>query len=162
MAQDKANVDVPLMSHAEQLRALEAKFAGKYTVLDVNQIKINADKFEAVKNKVGEKFLREHKVLPLFEADGKLYVAMVDPTDIWVIDNISQQTGMNVESVVALPADLEQVLNSLLVSEIIPDLPDLDNEDLSQIPQSPYDLDSLAPKRDVLGTPPAKGRRVKH
>ncbi len=58
-----------------------------------------------------EDFLRTHKLIPLFRSGNTLAVAMVNPTDIWAIDEVRRVTGMDVEPMVCRELDLYQALN---------------------------------------------------
>ncbi len=58
-----------------------------------------------------EEFLRKNKLVPLFRSGNTLAIAMVDPGDIFTIDEVRRMTGMEVEPMVCREIDLYQVLN---------------------------------------------------
>jgi len=50
---------------------------------------------------VPEEMARKYKVIPLFEQDGKITVAMADPTNLRTIDHLKFKTGREIEPVIA-------------------------------------------------------------
>ena len=50
---------------------------------------------------IPEELTRKYKVIPLFEADGVITVAMADPTDLRTIDHLKFKTGKEIEPVIA-------------------------------------------------------------
>ncbi len=50
---------------------------------------------------VPEEFARKYKLIPVFVIENSLTVAMVDPTNVYVIDELQRITKLNVESVLA-------------------------------------------------------------
>ena len=59
-----------------------------------------------------EQFCRRHRVLPLDVVDDVLVVAMADPRDIFVIDDVRGVTGLDVRPVLADWGQLERVLDT--------------------------------------------------
>ena len=59
-----------------------------------------------VARKVPEAFARRHMVLPLRTTEGTLEVAMADPSNIAVLNDIRLITGMQVAAFVASPSDI--------------------------------------------------------
>ena len=49
---------------------------------------------------------RSYKVIPLYEKDGVLTVAMVDPTNLRSLDHIKFKTGKDVEPVIGTEAEI--------------------------------------------------------
>lgn len=62
-------------------------------------------------DKVPELIARKHKVLPLEISNGRLMVAMVDPLDIFAVDEISRTTKMTVDISVAKESELINCLD---------------------------------------------------
>ncbi|MBI4328751.1 MAG: Flp pilus assembly complex ATPase component TadA, partial [Chloroflexi bacterium] len=54
---------------------------------------------------------RKHNAVPLYIANGTLTVAMADPANIQVIDEMSALTKRPIEPVLALPAEIEEAIN---------------------------------------------------
>lgn len=63
---------------------------------------------------VQESFIRERRVLPLREEDGRLVVAMVDPLDLSVLDDLKLITGMPVVPVLSLERELMPARKSVV------------------------------------------------
>ncbi|MCL6466132.1 MAG: GspE/PulE family protein [candidate division WOR-3 bacterium] len=71
-----------------------------------------------------EEFLRKNKLIPLFRSGNTLAVAMVDPGDIFTIDEVRRTTGMEVEPMVCREIDLYQALNQYYAAPEPADIPD--------------------------------------
>ena len=56
---------------------------------------------------VGEEFMQKHQVIPVRRSGSTLYLAMVDPFDVSVIDDITFRTGYHVEALVASETDIK-------------------------------------------------------
>lgn len=80
-------------------RALASKTGCKF--ISIDEIGVNI----AVANLITPEFAMRENVLPLYEEDGVIYVAMKTPNDILVIDNLRLMMGHDVCPVVA--ADME-------------------------------------------------------
>ena len=66
-----------------------------------------------LEEQVSLRFLKEAQALPLHEDAGRLYVAMVDPGDRYVIDALRLVTGKQIVVRIANPADLENAFQRL-------------------------------------------------
>ena len=62
---------------------------------------------------VSERYARHHRVIPIGEIDGRLVLAMDDPTDVDVVAEIRSCTGREVDVVVALADGLERAYSRL-------------------------------------------------
>jgi type IV pilus assembly protein PilB len=60
---------------------------------------------------ISEKIIREFKVLPLFELQGILNVALTDPLDPAPINAIREVTGLKVEPIIVTTLDLENAID---------------------------------------------------
>lgn len=60
-----------------------------------------------------EKALREYGVVPLRLDNGRLFLAMSDPTDVRALDNLSNLSGRDVVPVVATAEDIQQTLTQM-------------------------------------------------
>jgi len=65
---------------------------------------------------VGEKLVRQHRVLPLQRRGNKLYVAVSDPTNHQAISDIQFNTGLSVESVLVEDDKLGDAIEKLFES----------------------------------------------
>jgi general secretion pathway protein E len=66
-----------------------------------------------LEERVSARFLREARALPLAEDEHELTLAMADPTDSYTISAFEMVTGRKVKPQVAIPTDLEAVLERL-------------------------------------------------
>lgn len=65
---------------------------------------------------LGEDQARNLQAVPLFRANGRLYVAFGRPWELRSQDFVSKLTGQLVEPVLALPQDIENCLNRMLLT----------------------------------------------
>ena len=117
-----------LRARTKQMEELQEKYGSQYVVMDLFTTKVNEEIFMAVKEEMGQGFLRENKVLPLFRDGNTLFVAMADPTDIQIADAITQKTGLNIQPSVAISREIEVALDDLFkqIEAALP-LPNLDD-----------------------------------
>ena len=59
---------------------------------------------------IPEDMARRYKVIPLFEKDGVLTVAMADPTNLRIIDHVKFKTGKEIEPVIATEKSIGQAI----------------------------------------------------
>jgi len=57
---------------------------------------------------IPEDFAHKHKLMPVFVVENTLTVAMVDPKNVFVIDEIQRMTGLNVEAVLTEEMDIHK------------------------------------------------------
>lgn len=69
---------------------------------------------EAVARKVPAEMARRNRLVPVFEIDQSLTVAMADPLDVFAIDEVQAHTGMRVEPVRATESEIEKVIEQYL------------------------------------------------
>lgn len=66
---------------------------------------------------LGEKFARDQLVLPLFMEDSTLAVAMVDPTNLLLLDNLRLMTGCEIQPFITSKAQLLNVIDQFYSSD---------------------------------------------
>ncbi len=66
---------------------------------------------------VNENFARKNKLLPINVSNGKLIVAMVDPMDLILIDDIVVITGMNIDARIASKASVKKAIDEAYKSK---------------------------------------------
>ena len=66
---------------------------------------------------IPEKFARENMVVPLFMEDDSLAVALLDPTNLFVIENIKMMSGKQVQPFITSKAQLLGVLDNFYASK---------------------------------------------
>lgn len=61
---------------------------------------------------IPEKYAREHTLVPLFKENGTLAVAMGDPTDVLIVDNVRLMSNMEVQVFIATKAQILSAIDS--------------------------------------------------
>jgi type IV pilus assembly protein PilB len=64
---------------------------------------------EAIR-KVQESVARKHKVIPIDIENGSLKLAMTDPLNIFAVDQVTIQSGMDVITVLTAESDIERAI----------------------------------------------------
>ncbi|MEQ8190735.1 MAG: GspE/PulE family protein [Candidatus Eremiobacterota bacterium] len=67
--------------------------------------------------KITEEIARRFLIVPLFQLDDKLYVALKDPDNLTVQNYIRQLTGLEVEPVLSLEPDLNSSINRVYLTK---------------------------------------------
>ena len=96
---------------------------------------------------LSDKIIRKHQVLPIQKKGNKLYVAVSDPTDLAVLDEIRFSTGTAVEAIVAEPAKLVKMID-IALDKADTSLSDLAGEDLDDIDIGDNDSDAEGAAED--------------
>ena len=76
-----------------------------------NQI-LKPEKGQNLEKIIPEKFARDNKIIPLFVENQVIAVAMSDPTDLMLLDNIRAMTGMQVQTFISTKAQILKVIDS--------------------------------------------------
>ncbi|WP_421620962.1 type IV-A pilus assembly ATPase PilB [Alkalilimnicola ehrlichii] len=107
----------PLISHLVEAKVLpghevihQAAIEFGIPALDLNAIEpdINAVRL------VSEKLIRTHQALPLFRRGNRLFLGVVDPTNLDALDEIKFHTGLTAEAILVEPDKLTQVMERAL------------------------------------------------
>ncbi len=98
--------------------ALEQKYGVPF--IDLTNFRLDSEVLQLFP----EEFLRNNKLIPLFRSGNTLAIAMVDPGDIFTIDEVRRMTGMEVEPMVCRELDLYQALNQYYTAPEPTDIPD--------------------------------------
>lgn len=78
---------------------------------------------------ISEKFARENLILPLFAEDGSLAVAMNDPSNVFLLDNLKMMTGMSIQPFIASKSQLFLALDNFYTKKNILEEVILEKED---------------------------------
>ncbi len=78
----------------------------KIPYLDMQGVKISQ---EAIR-KVQESVAKKHRVIPISIENGSLKLAMADPLNIFAVDEVTIQSGMDVITVLAAESDIERAI----------------------------------------------------
>ncbi|HNY26811.1 MAG TPA: hypothetical protein PKH31_05470 [Candidatus Sumerlaeota bacterium] len=97
--------DMQLITDEERIRFLQSKF--RYEVVDIGGVNVSGDVLKCIPHSYAEK----HRCVPLLAEDDRLVVAMEDPTDLLVLDEIKNESLKNPWPVLAPLADIERILN---------------------------------------------------
>jgi type II secretory ATPase GspE/PulE/Tfp pilus assembly ATPase PilB-like protein len=98
-----------------------------------------------------EDFLRAKKICPLFRSGNVVAVAMADPGDIFVMDEVRRMTGLEVEPFVCREIDQINAINQFYTQGAAPDIPD-ESDDLATTLESDEDIES----KDSMSSEPKK------
>ncbi len=102
-------------------------------LMNISRLKIPAEVVQLVSQEVAVKY----RVLPIARIGDHLTLAMVDPLDIFAIDNVKALTGLAVNPVVARPKDIAQAIGRYFTTDtggtfqqIIKDIKDTEDLEL--------------------------------
>jgi type IV pilus assembly protein PilB len=98
-------VSLNLISRVDLLRTLSQEWTVKAVNLD--EIEIDPE----VAKVVPEAAARRHRAVPFVKEENVLFVAMADPRDFFVIEDIQLRTNFEVQPYLALPEDIQKVLD---------------------------------------------------
>ncbi len=95
-----------------------------------------------------KEFLEKHQVLPLFLVEGVLTVAVPEPANVFLLEEVERVSGYQVQVVAATTHDIRSTLQAYLPNEsvfVIDDIIDEANfEDLTLVEQQKLDINDLA------------------
>jgi type IV pilus assembly protein PilB len=86
-------------------QAKAAQFGAE--VVNLTNLKIEDDVLSVVARDIA----RKYRVIPVFKSDGKVGLAIADPSDLNTIDSLTHLLGAEIEPRVASEQDIEQALN---------------------------------------------------
>jgi len=117
----------------------------RYGVPAINLNEIEVD--ESIISIIPAEVARKYTILPVSKAGAKLTIAMVDPTNVFAMDDVKFMTGYNVEPVVASDSSLRSSIDqyygsthSIELKKVMEDLSDRDDADL-EVLEEEEDLD---------------------
>jgi type IV pilus assembly protein PilB len=117
----------------------------RYGVPAINLGEVEVD--ESIISIIPAEVARKYTILPVSKAGAKLTIAMVDPTNVFAMDDVKFMTGYNVEPVVAsdssLRASIDQYYgstHSIELKKVMEDLTDTEDTDL-EVLEEEEDLD---------------------
>ncbi len=111
---------------------ITAVLSRQYGIPSVNLDLFNID--PSVLSLIPQEVAQKHSVLPLSRVGATLTLAMVDPTNVYAIDDVKFMTGLNVEPVVVAEGSVQQAiakyygssreieLASMQIEEVVPEL----------------------------------------
>jgi type IV pilus assembly protein PilB len=87
---------------------ITAVLSRQYGIPSVNLDLFHID--QAVLRLIPQEVAQKHSVLPLSRVGATLTLAMVDPTNVFAMDDVKFMTGLNVEPVVVAEASIQQAI----------------------------------------------------
>lgn len=100
----KALVQMGFISEEKLLNSLADQL--KIPYVDIQGVKFSQ---EAIR-KVPESIARKHRIIPISIENGSLKLAMADPLNIFAVDEVTIQSGMDVVTVLAAESDIERAI----------------------------------------------------
>lgn len=117
----------------------------RYGVPAINLAEIEID--EGIIKIIPPDVARKYTILPVSKAGAKLTIAMVDPTNVFAMDDIKFMTGYNVEPVVTSESALRESIDkyygsthSIELKRVMEDIADTEDADL-EVLEEDEDLD---------------------
>ncbi|MCM8779377.1 MAG: Flp pilus assembly complex ATPase component TadA, partial [Candidatus Omnitrophica bacterium] len=101
-------VKLELVSEKDIAIALGKQLGIPYVSLSKGQLKPAED--EALEKLLPADFARRYKVLPISHHFNSLTVAMVDPSDLIVLDNLKKVTGCEINPIISTQSEIEQAI----------------------------------------------------
>jgi len=146
-------VDMKLVERVDVLQVLSKEW--RVRAVDLDEIEVDP---EVVKI-VSEQNARRHLAIPFAKEEGVLLVAMADPRDFFIAEDIHLRTGFEIQSYLALPEDILRELDVVygvgagfkaeeMVKGITDALPDDTGIDLQKIEEvtDVTEVDASAPE----------------
>ncbi len=109
----------------------------------------------AVMESLPKDFLTEHNVLPLFEVNGVMTVALSEPSDVYLVDEIERLSGSRVQVVCATAHDIELTLQNYMPAAnvfVIDDV--IDDDSMQDLTLIEHAIDDISNLEEVAGQSP--------
>ncbi len=121
----------------------------RYGVPAINLSEVEVD--EGIIKIIPPDVARKYTIIPVSKAGAKLTIAMVDPTNVFAMDDIKFMTGYNVEPVVASDSSLRKAIDdyygsthSIELKKVMEDLADPEESDLEVLDdEEELDLENI-------------------
>jgi len=101
----KALIDLKFVSEENLFNFLSDQL--EIPMIQLNSFKVSKESI----NLITDTMARKYKVLPLFELNGVLNVAVSDPLDPSTLDIIARETRMEVEPIICTPTEIENSID---------------------------------------------------
>ncbi|MEM9555600.1 MAG: type IV-A pilus assembly ATPase PilB [Acidobacteriota bacterium] len=145
-------VKMSLVTEPELVEFLSKQF--RVSAINLSQVEID----ESVVKLIPADVARKYTIMPVSKTGAKVTIAMLDPTNVFAMDDIKFMTGYNVEPVIAsesaIRAAIEKYYGSTHALELKKVMEDLDEdpmgEDLEVLEEEPeeFDIDALEEESD--------------
>ncbi|MFY9621594.1 MAG: type IV-A pilus assembly ATPase PilB [Pyrinomonadaceae bacterium] len=138
---------------------ITAILSRQYGIPSVNLELFDID--DSVLRLIPQEVAQKYSVLPLSRVGATLTLAMVDPTNVFAMDDIKFMTGLNVEPVVVAEASVQQAISKYysttreielasVTAEVMPNGNGFSDADMVSLDTLDFDHSSLAEEVDVL------------
>jgi len=111
---EKLVVDLKVVSRQDVLEAKARIFGAEPYLIDVN--KINMDIAKNIPQAMAKRYML---ICPGLDENGRMIIAMHDPSDTFALEYVQVRTGKEVRPYVALLADLENAWDRIYMSELM-------------------------------------------
>lgn len=113
---------------------ITAVLSRQYGIPSVNLDLFNID--PSVLSLIPQEVAQKHSVLPLSRVGATLTLAMVDPTNVFAMDDVKFMTGLNVEPVVVAEGSVQQAIAKYYGTSREIELASATVEEVSQLPSN--------------------------
>ncbi|MCB0826591.1 MAG: Flp pilus assembly complex ATPase component TadA [Armatimonadetes bacterium] len=100
-------VDMGLISDKDRVRC-----TGKVWDIPYADLELDRPTDEAIKT-VTASYAKRQKVIPIRIEDGKLFVAMANPLDVFALDEMRMNTGLEIQPMIAVEEDVANAINAV-------------------------------------------------
>jgi len=111
---------------------------------------IDRDTDSALLSQVPSEFAMRHQVLPVREEDHTLVVAVADPFDVTVLDDLRLLTSRDVRAVVASPRKISEAIEQSYMQKMFRDIDDMQAEEVAEEDLEIADLQKMAREALVI------------
>jgi type IV pilus assembly protein PilB len=141
-----ALVALGLISEEDMAQALSRQLG--YPYIDLSQFEVYPDVIELIPADIAKK----HMIMPIHRIRSFLTMAMVDPTDLDVIENVRFRTSLSIQPVIASESGVGEAINkyygasdSMRVKEIIDEIEQADDGSVNVVEEEEeeYDIEEL-------------------
>jgi type IV pilus assembly protein PilB len=137
-----AIVSLGFLSEEEMAQALSRHLG--YPYIDLNQFEVYADAVDLIPMEIAKKYL----IMPIHRIRSFLTLAMVDPTDLDIIEDIRFRTALSIQPVIASESSIMAAFSkyygsndSLRVKEVVNEIKQIDGGDVNIIEEEEEDYD---------------------
>ncbi len=141
-----ALVALGLITEEDMAQALSRQLG--YPYIDLSQFEVYPDVIELIPPDIAKK----HMIMPIHRIRSFLTMAMVDPTDLDVIENVRFRTSLSIQPVIASESGVSEAISkyygasdSMRVKEIIDEIEQADDGSVNVVEEEEdeYDIEEL-------------------
>lgn len=110
---------------------------------------LQPEKGQGLEKLIAEKFAREHLLVPLFVENQSLAIAMSDPTNVLILDNLRLMTNMEIQTFIAVKSQILRVIDAFYQTQGTASLIDRAMEKVSKEEDMDVDMSAIEDKLDL-------------